>query len=364
MAATERNKTAAQRIEAKARELVLTGRAHELRLEVKPFSEAGAMFLDWAQGEYRQHPATARRLATSFASLREFFGGTAVSAITAGAIEDYKGWRRSAHEVREITLRHDLHALSKFYGYAMRHNWCRRNPLTSGARAEGWGVEIPSDGDAVRMHILTAAEEVLYFACAQALGLTNLHDVGRLMLLQGFRPDEVLALRPQDVDLVRSYATVAKGKTDAAARTLRLAPESARILSRRMVAGAKWIFPSPKKPGQHLTKLNGPHAELIESAGLSFVPYDLRHTFATRAAAAGVPLASLAAILGHGNLRSVHKYIHPTQAHMDSAMDLLSSRSGFGPVEGAEKGDFGGFRKSENDPRRGLQNDDSEGQIQ
>ncbi len=37
-------------------------------------------------------------------------------------------------------------------------------------------------------------------------------------------------------------------------------------------------------------------------------------------AQAGVDLATLAAILGHGSLRSVQKYIHPTAEHKKNAM--------------------------------------------
>ena len=69
LAATERNRTAAARKEAKARELVITGRAHELKLEVKPFNEAACNFLYWAKGEHSDHPATWRRPEVSFVSL-------------------------------------------------------------------------------------------------------------------------------------------------------------------------------------------------------------------------------------------------------------------------------------------------------
>jgi len=55
-------------------------------------------------------------------------------------------------------------------------------------------------------------------------------------------------------------------------------------------------------------------------AGVSFCLYDLRHTFATRKAEAGVDLATLGAILGHNGLRTVTKYVHPTRQHMRAAM--------------------------------------------
>ena len=148
LAATERNRTAATRVEADARRLVLQGKEQSLKLEIVPFEDAAKRYLMWVDGEYREHPASAKRIRTSFASLREFFGVAAVTTITVGRIEDYKAWRRKTHQIREITLRHDLHALSSFFRYAEKHNWTRDNPVRR--------VEIPSDADAVRIHVLTA----------------------------------------------------------------------------------------------------------------------------------------------------------------------------------------------------------------
>src|SRR4051794_15654517 len=121
-------------------------------------------------------------------------------------------WRRAGDEareiapVKEITLRHDLHALSPLFQYGMNHNWCSHNPVES--------VKIPSDKDAERIHVLSEAEEALYFATCKALeqeqyakaatvtrkgayvraarSFRALHDVGMVMLLQGPRPSEVM----------------------------------------------------------------------------------------------------------------------------------------------------------------------------
>ena len=94
----------------------------------------------------------------SFASLERFFGKRPVHMITAGLIEDLKSWRRTAHGVRDVTLRHDLHALSKFFRYALKHNWCRANPVVE--------VEIPSDADAVRLYVLSPAEALRVHAAS------------------------------------------------------------------------------------------------------------------------------------------------------------------------------------------------------
>jgi integrase len=325
LVATERNKNGAMRIEAKARELVKAGRAHELRLEIKPFNEAAMEFLSWADGEYAAHPNTAKRLRTSFASLGVFFGKAPVSTILRGHVNDFKAWRRQ-QKVKEVTIRHDLHALSKACQYWTDHNWTRDNPVR--------GVDIPSDKDAVRMYVLSQAIEMQYFE--QARRYPALYDLGRLMIQQGCRPEEVLSLRVDDVDLERWRLIIQKGKSNASRRTLRLTPESREICARKIaVAKSEWLFPG-KKRGTHATKLNGSHEKVLERLpGLAFVLYDFRHTFATRAAEAGMPVATLARILGHGDLRSVMKYVHVGQEAQDRAMEQYV-RSGFGPVDSAE----------------------------
>lgn len=179
----------------------MSGRAHELKLQVKPFSDATTEFLTWAEGEYTDHPNTAKRLRTSFVSLSRFFRNAPVSSILRGHVNDFKAWRRREHQVREITIRHDLHALSKAFGYFIDHNWARENPVR--------GVEIPSDRDAVRIHVLTHEEETLYFEAARRFPALN--DLGRLMMNQGCRPDEILEVETTDVDLEQSRLTVRDG---------------------------------------------------------------------------------------------------------------------------------------------------------
>lgn len=316
LAAIGRNKAAAQSAETKARELVMAGQAYMLRLEAKPFNEAAVIFLEWAKGEHREHPNTHKRLVTSFASLKTAFGTTPVAAITAGHIEQYKTWRREM-AVKEVTLRHDLHALSGFFEYAQKHNWARHNPVRQ--------VDIPSDKDAVRMHVVTPAEEALYFAAAAKY--PALHDLARLILLQGCRPDEVRRIQTQDVDLERGELRIVGGKTLAARRVLTLTAEAKSILGRRIAAArGPWVFPG-KNDMRPLVKLNGPHWAVLEAIGMMddkrrFCLYDFRHTFATRMAERGCDLATLAAILGHNSLRLVMRYVHPTAEHQKQAMKI------------------------------------------
>src|SRR2546428_47187 len=79
--ATKHNRNGAIREMENRRLAILEGRGFERRVQITQFTEAAEMFLKWAEGEYRDHPASARRLAVSFTSLKKFFDRTPVSSI-------------------------------------------------------------------------------------------------------------------------------------------------------------------------------------------------------------------------------------------------------------------------------------------
>ena len=322
--ATERNRSAALRVEMKARERVESGEV--VKIPAKPFNEAAAMFLDYADGEYRAHPNSAKRLRTSFASLAVFFGADPVRSITPGRLEDFKTWRRKMHGVKDVTIRHDLHALSTAYRYFLSHEWARENPVDK--------VKLPSDREAVREHILDAKEERVYFEAARRLGegkgwrggLGALYDVARIILLQGCRPDEVMRMRAEEMDMDRNQFRITWGKSNAAKRTLEMDPETREILARRLVRSPRgYLFPG-EQAGKHLTKLNGPHNRILEETGLNFVLYDLKHTFATRKILAGMPPPVLMVVLGHTSLMTVMRYVHISQEAAAEAVREVRGR--------------------------------------
>jgi integrase len=314
LAATARNKTEARRIEGEYRKALLEGRSPARRLIVREFTDAVGEFLEWAKSEYRAHPNSYKRIRTSMTSAKEFFRDKPVSTIYESEIEGYKVWRINTHEVRDITLRHDLHALSVLFQYAMKQHWARENPIRN--------VKIPSGDDAVRIHVISPEEEREYFI--RTAKNQNLDDLARLMRNQGMRPEEVVAIRKQDIDLERGLLHIPFGKTKASRRTLDITAESKSILARRCQNPSKWIFPSPAKSETHIVRLNGAHDTACAGSKtrppLTFVLYDWRHTFATRMAQAGVDIATIASILGHASLRVVQKYVHPTAGHKKQAM--------------------------------------------
>jgi hypothetical protein len=63
--------------------------------------------------------------------------------------------------------------------------------------------------------------------------------------------------------------------------------------------------------------------------------YDLRHTFATRAAASGVNLPTLSALLGHASIQMTMRYVHPAAEQKQVAIQDFDKFSTNGIIAAA-----------------------------
>ena len=71
-------------------------------------------------------------------------------------------------------------------------------------------------------------------------------------------------------------------------------------------------------------KVNNAHDRTVKKSKVAtFRLYDLRHTWATRAAESGIDLVTLAALLGHSKIQMVLRYAHPSQAHQARSVERL-----------------------------------------
>ena len=75
-----------------------------------------------------------------------------------------------------------------------------------------------------------------------------------------------------------------------------------------------------------MLKVNHAHTGALKRSKVSYFRlYDLRHTWATRAAMSGIDLVTLAAMLGHSRIQMVLRYAHPTEQHQAEAMRKLEA---------------------------------------
>ena len=108
----------------------------------------------------------------------------------------------------------------------------------------------------------------------------------------------------------------------------RNAPANTRLLSclRARLASkpAHYLFECDTDATRPIPNVHGAHHRAFEKSGVpAYRLYDLRHTWATRAAESGIDLVTLASMLGHSRIQMVLRYAHPGAAHQASAMAKL-----------------------------------------
>lgn len=131
----------------------------------------------------------------------------------------------------------------------------------------------------------------------------------RLLILTGARSGEILSLRWAWVDLDGGRLNLPDSKTGQKSIPLGVAAlDVLRALPR--VEGNPHVIVGGK-PGAALVNLKDPWGALREMAGIEGVRiHDLRHSFASVAAAGGLSLPIIGAILGHSQSSTTQRYAH------------------------------------------------------
>jgi integrase len=131
----------------------------------------------------------------------------------------------------------------------------------------------------------------------------------------------------ENVYLEQGYLFNAYGKTKAAKRKVPLTDKAAEVLESCLAKIEDvCLFPGRGVGDQPLIKVNNAHtATVMRSVVAHFRLYDLRHTWATRAAMAGIDLVTLAAMLGYSRIQMVMRYAHPTEEHQFNAMKKIEA---------------------------------------
>jgi integrase len=294
--------------------------------EIPSFDKAMVGFLEWCEQEYAVHPSSHKRYITSSKALLSYFGTRPIDKIESDDVEKFKLWRskqkkspqgkpgkhrKVTKQIRPATVNRELALLKHFY--TRNENLIPQNPVSR-------VTFLAEDNEQFR--VLSGDEENLYLMAASQ----PLQDVARMMIETGMRPEEVCRIHRQNVHLEQGYVFNPFGKTKAARRKVWLNPAASEVISRRLAsAKGDYLFPG-RVEGRPLVKCNAAHVSAVKRCGVKpFRLYDLRHTWATRAAESGVDIVTLATMLGHSKLAMVMRYVHPGEEHQAAAMRKIQA---------------------------------------
>ena len=169
--------------------------------------------------------------------------------------------------------------------------------------------------DARGRKYLTGEERARFLAAARAHPRPAIQTFALTLAHTGCRISEALALRARDVDLEASevrFRTLKRRKEhwravpvpEELTRELALVHGLRRAQTRPRSAAARlWPFTRPTA-SRHIAQLM--RAAAIE--GPQACPKGLRHAYGVAAVAAGVPLPTVAAVLGHAHLTTTALY--------------------------------------------------------
>jgi integrase len=241
--------------------------------------------------------------------------------------------------------------LRQVLDYAVRRGWLGANPMAQGGRQKARRTR----EKALVVYDLATVEKVAEKASPEMVG-----EVVRLAALTGLRQGELLALRWSSVNFTERSITVSlthvanTGEDEAPKsnrlRTVPLSDQAAVVLD-RVSRREKWtkkgdlVFPNEK--GEHVdaswlrrkyAKARGEVIAESQKSGENLPTarfHDLRHTFGTQAARAGVPLSDIQALMGHANISTTLIYVHYQPQH--DAADRLTAAFAEGTAAEADQ---------------------------
>ena len=308
-----RNRTVALRAKAIRKAALAEDRAGFRRRQTAPVFREFVVkeFLPWSEQQLKDRPRSYVRYLVSSKPLISHFGKMRLDAITPGDVEKFKMAR--ARSVTTATTNRDLAALRVMLNFAIRHEYLKKNSVSQ--------VKLFPERPGV-MRVVSHEEQKRYMAVANPL----LQDVAMLMVETGMRPEEVFTIQRKNVYLKNGYLFIPRGKTRYARRNMPLTGAAAEVLKSRLVsAKGTYLFPHRRDPCLPLTTIQKAHDLALRDAAIDppFRLYDFRHTFGSRAAMAGVDLPTLKELMGHSNISTTMRYVHPTPEHKRMAVQKL-----------------------------------------
>lgn len=247
--------------------------------------------------------------------LKRIFGGLTLDKVTAKLASEYKAMR-TRDGAKPATIKNELVCFNHALNLACREwEWLRYNPLSR--------VKMPVTANQVDRWLSPEEEVALMDACHDRPWLK---DVIVFALNTGVRQGGIRHLKWSDVDFFRRTATLKKkSRMSQGKYTIPLNQMVVEMLkaNRKVVSMSGYVF---TQHGEQLSKreIQRQFVTATKRAEISsFRFHDLRHTFATRLAQAGIDIYTISKLLGHSSVKMTERYAHHCPESLRYGVEIL-----------------------------------------
>lgn len=252
---------------------------------------------------------------TSLKHLLPFFGNQTLVKVLPRHISEYKQKRLSIGR-KPATVNREIACLSKAFSIAVKEwEWVKENPVS----------RVPREKEEnILDRWLSKDEEITLLKQSPDW----LKDVILFALNTGMRQGELINLEWPEVDIFKNTVVALETK-NREPRTIPLNREAFEVLKQRSrlrnmkVAN---VFLSENGFKIDPSKIRKVFRALVKKTGIrNFRFHDLRHTFGSRLAQAGVDLFHISRLMGHRDIGTTMRYLHHSSESLRNVVTKLDS---------------------------------------
>jgi len=257
---------------------------------------------------------------TSAKHLCRFFRGKPINNLTSWQIEKYLSARQKEITIygrppSKASLNREIAMLRHMYNKAIEWNLVSSNPA----------AKIKSYKEKQKPLVVLTEEdfEGLYNAASEFL-----KPLLMVAVHTGMRRNEILNLKRSDINLEQGYILIRETKNKEI-RTVSISKELSKELKPicdKITDEDAYIFPG--KDGNPVKSIKSSFRGAIKRSGISHLRFhDLRHCFGSKLATEGVELPVIKKLMGHKDISTTMRYLHPSPQHEKDAVEKISYSS-------------------------------------